>query len=87
MERQVVPNVAVSIDYVGNVGHDQTGKIDINEGPLGANGQVTRLGVNGFDPTGTLIPAAARGVNFRRVLQYQSREASTATMRGWRWGW
>ena len=28
-----------------------------------------------FDPTGTLIPAAARGVNFRRVLQYQTLDA------------
>jgi len=82
MERQVVPNVAVTIDYVGNVGHDQTGKIDINEGPLGANGQVTRLGVNAFDPTGTIIPAAARGVNFRRVLQYQSREAFNSDYQG-----
>ena len=35
MERQVMPNVAVSVDYVGNVGHDQTGTIDINEGPVG----------------------------------------------------
>jgi hypothetical protein len=82
MERQVVPNVAVSIDYVGNVGHDQTGKIDINEGPLGPNGQVTRLGVNGFDPTGTLIPAVARGVPFRRVLQYQSLEAFNSDYQG-----
>jgi hypothetical protein len=82
MERQVVPNVAVSIDYVGNVGHDQTGKIDINEGPLNASGQVTRLGVNGFDPTGTLIPAAARGVNFRRVLQYQTLDAFNSDYEG-----
>jgi len=28
-----------------------------------------------FDPTGTLIPAAARGVNFRRVLQFQTLDA------------
>jgi len=75
VERQLLPNVAVRVDYVGNVGRDQTGRIDINEGPLGPNGRVTRLGVNGFDPTGTLIPAEARGVNFRRVLQYQTRDA------------
>ena len=75
MERQLIPNVALSVDYVGNVGHDQTGKIDINEGPMRANGEVTWQGVNAFDPTGTLIPAAARGVNFRRVLQYQTLEA------------
>jgi Carboxypeptidase regulatory-like domain/TonB dependent receptor/TonB-dependent Receptor Plug Domain len=75
MERQLIPNVALSVDYVGNVGYDQTGKIDINEGPVGANGEVTRRGINAFDPDGTLIPAAARGVNFRRVLQYQTLEA------------
>ena len=75
MERQLVPNVAVTIDYVGNIGRDQTGQIDINEGPLNASGSVTRLGVNVFDPTGTLIPAAARGVNFRRVLQFQTLDA------------
>ena len=75
VERQVVPNVAVTVDYVGNVGRDQTGKIDINEGPLNASGSVTWQGVAAFDPTGTLIPAAARGVNFRRVLQYQTLDA------------
>jgi carboxypeptidase family protein/TonB-dependent receptor-like protein len=75
VERQLIPNLAVTVDYVGNVGRDQTGKIDINEGPLNAAGSVTRLGVGVFDPTGTLIPAAARGVNFRRVLQYQSIDA------------
>ena len=75
MERQLVPNVAVTIDYVGNIGRDQTGLIDINEGPLNASGSVTRLGVNVFDPTGTLIPTAARGVNFRRVLQFQTLDA------------
>ncbi|MGH9256680.1 MAG: TonB-dependent receptor domain-containing protein, partial [Vicinamibacterales bacterium] len=75
MERQVVPNLALTVDYVGNVGRDQTGKIDINEGPLNASGSVTRLGVNVFDPAGTLTPAAARGVNYRRVLQYQTLDA------------
>jgi hypothetical protein len=88
VERQVVPNVAVTVDYVGNVGHDQTGTIDINEGPLGPHRGVTRLGVNVFDPTGTLIPAEARGVNFRRVLQYQTLDAfNTDYHGGWRWGW
>ena len=28
----------------------------------------------GFDPSGTLIPAAARNANFQRVLQYQTRD-------------
>ena len=72
VERQIIPNLAVTIDYVGNIGRDQTGKVDINEGPLDASGDVTWRGIAAFDPTGTLIPAAARGVNFRRVLQYQS---------------
>jgi hypothetical protein len=75
LERQLVPNLAVTVDYVGNIGRDQTGLIDINEGPLNASGSVTRLGINVFDPTGTLIPAAARGVNFRRVLQFQTLDA------------
>jgi hypothetical protein len=82
VERQVVPNVALTVDYVGNVGHDQTGTVDINEGPLGANGLVTRRGVNAFDPTGELIPAAARGVNFRRVLQYQTLDAFNTDYHG-----
>jgi hypothetical protein len=43
MERQLVPNLALTVDYVGNIGRDQTGKIDINEGPLNASGSVTRL--------------------------------------------
>jgi hypothetical protein len=75
VERQIVPNLALTVDYVGNIGRDQTGKIDINEGPLNAGGSVTWQGVAAFDPTGTLIPAAARGVNFRRVLQYQTLDA------------
>jgi hypothetical protein len=75
VERQILPNVAVRVDYVGNVGRDQTGRIDINEGPVGPTGVVSRPGVNGFDPTGTLIPAAARNTVFGRVLQYQTLEA------------
>ena len=82
MERQVVPNVAFTVDYVGNVGPDQTGTIDINEGPLDANGEVTRPGIGVFDPTGTLIPAAARGVRFRRVLQYQTLDAFNTDYQG-----
>jgi hypothetical protein len=74
VEHQVMPNLAVRVDYVGNRGHDQTGRIDINEGPLGPDGRVTRLGVAVFDPTGTLVPTAARGTAFRRTLQYQTRE-------------
>lgn len=75
MERELVPNLAFRVDYVGNQGRDGTGRIDINEGPIGPNGRVTRLGVNAFDLTGVLIPPAARGANFRRVLQYQTLDA------------
>ena len=82
MERQLLPNLALSVDYVGNVGHDQTGQVDINEGPLDANGEVTRPGIGVFDPTGTLIPAAARGVRFRRVLQYQTLDAFNSDYQG-----
>ena len=82
VERQLVPNVAVTVDYVGNVGHDQTGTVDINEGPLGPDGEVTHQGIGVFDPTGTLIPAAARGVNFRRVLQYQTLDAFNTDYHG-----
>ena len=52
------------------------------KGRSGANGSVTRLGVNVFDPTGTLIPEAARGVNFRRVLQYQTLDAFNTDYHG-----
>ena len=65
VERQVGANMAFTVDYVGNIGRDQTGLIDINEGPLNASGSVTRLGVDVFDSTGELIPAAARGVATR----------------------
>jgi len=82
VERQLVPNVALSVDYVGNVGHDQTGTIDINEGPLGVDGEVTYQGIDVFDPTGTKIPAAARGVNFRRVLEYQTLAAFNTDYQG-----
>jgi len=75
VEHQLVPNLAVRADYVGNRGRDQTGRIDINEGPPGPDGRVTRLGVNVFDPAGVLIPPQARGTAFRRVLQYQTLDA------------
>jgi hypothetical protein len=75
LKRELMRDVAMSVDYVGNVGRDQLGLIDINEGPLGANGRVTRLGANGFDPDGTLIPQSARSASFRRVFQYQTLDA------------
>ena len=66
---QLFGTTALGIDYVGNASRDQNGVIDINEPVNGV-----RPGVNVFDPTGALIPAAARGTNFRRVLQNQSRD-------------
>jgi hypothetical protein len=69
ISRQLFSNAAVSIDYVGNASRDQNGTVDINEPVNGV-----RPGIAVFDPAGTLIPAAARGTNFRRVLQDQSRD-------------
>jgi hypothetical protein len=74
MQREIFPNLAVGVDYVGHRGYDQTAQIDISEGPPGPDGRVTRLTADEFDPTGTLIPEAARATNFRRVLQYQTRD-------------
>ena len=74
VKRQLGSALAVSADYVGNRGRDQVGQIDINEGPAGANGRITRRGVNIFDPNGELVPPEARSTNFRRVIQYQSRD-------------
>lgn len=78
IKREIARNMAVSIDYVGNRGRDNTGIIDINEGPVGANGRVTRRGVAAFDPSGTLVPAAARGTTFAQFNQYQTRELGDA---------
>jgi hypothetical protein len=65
--RELAPDVALTLDYVGNVSRDQLGVIDINEPVNGV-----RPGVDVFDPDGTIVPAEARGVNFGRVLQYQT---------------
>jgi hypothetical protein len=73
IQREIIPTMALTVDYVGNRGRDQTLRIDINEPRLLPNGQFGRPGPAVFDPDGTLIPAAARGTNFQRVLQYQSR--------------
>ncbi len=75
VKRQLGSDLAVSLDYVANRGRDQVNLIDINEGPPGPNGRITRLGVDVFDPNGELIPPQARSTNFIRVLQYQSLEA------------
>jgi hypothetical protein len=72
-KQQLLSDVAVSVDYVGNIGRNQVQLVDINEGPPLANGRITRVGVNGFDPDGELIPPEARNTSFIQVLQYQSR--------------
>jgi hypothetical protein len=73
VKHELMPNLGLSVDYIGNRGRDQTGLIDINEGPT-VDGETTLLGVDVFDPTGELIPEEARSANFRRVLQYQTRD-------------
>jgi hypothetical protein len=74
VERQLIPNLSVSVDYVGNRAGAQSGLIDISEGPVGPNGRITRLRADQFDPTGTLIPTFGRNVAFGKVLQYQTRD-------------
>jgi hypothetical protein len=75
VKHELAPNMAVSIDYAGNRGRNNTATIDINEGPTGANGRITRLGVNTFDPNGDIVPlsnTAARTANYIQFLQYQT---------------
>ena len=45
VKREVMPNLAVGVDFVGNRGRNQTGLIDINEGPPGADGAIDASGV------------------------------------------
>jgi hypothetical protein len=78
VKREIANNMAVSIDYVGNRGRDNTAVIDINEGPVDATGRVTRLGVAAFDPTGALVPASARNTTFAQFNQEQTRELGSA---------
>jgi hypothetical protein len=78
VKHELARNMAVSVDYVGNRGRNNTAIIDINEGPAGANRRVTRLGVNTFDPSGALVPlsnTAARNTSFIQFLQYQTLSA------------
>ena len=72
VKREIMPNLGVSIDYVGNRGRNQTTQIDISEGPPGPNGRITRLTADQFDPDGTIVPPVARDVEFGRVLEYQT---------------
>ena len=79
VKRELFPNIAASVDYVGNRGRDNTAVIDINEGPVNpATGRVTRLGVDVFDPTGELVPPEARGATFVQFNQNQTTELGSA---------
>ncbi len=78
VKREIANGLALSVDYVGNRGKENTGVIDINEGPAGANGRVTRLGVNVFDPNGELVPPEARGATFVQFNQEQTKELGGA---------
>jgi len=78
VKREVANNMAVSIDYVGNRGRDNTAVIDINEGPVDATGRVTRRGVAAFDPNGLLVPAVGRSTTFAQFNQEQTRELGSA---------
>ena len=70
VNQQLFANAAAAVDYVANVSRDQVGIVDINEPVNGV-----RPGVDGFDPTGSLIPPEARSTPFLRVLQAQTRAA------------
>lgn len=78
VKRELANNMAASIDYVGNEGRNNTGIIDINEGPLNAAGRVTRRGVSLFDPSGALVPADARSTTFAQFNQNQTAELGSA---------
>jgi hypothetical protein len=69
VQRQIMANVALGVDYIGNRGRDRMRQIDISEGAPGPNGRIVRLTPAQFDPAGTLIPASARNTSFLRVLQ------------------
>jgi hypothetical protein len=70
INHQFAANAAIAADYVANVSRDQLGVIDINE-PINR----VRPGVDVIDPSGVLIPAAARATRFARVLQVQTSPA------------
>ena len=74
-KREVMRDTAVSVDYVGNRGYDNTAPIDINEGPLTAAGRITRLGAAAFDPNSALVNGSARTAAFQGFYQFQTLDA------------
>jgi hypothetical protein len=75
VKHELMTDLAVSADYVGNRGRDVTSLVDINEPRVLPDGRRGRPGVEVFDQTGTLIPAQFRGAAFQRVLQFQNLDA------------
>ena len=76
VSQQLGSNAAIAIDYVGNVSHDQLGHDRHQRAGERRAGPAPAV----FDPDGELIPPEARGTNFQRVLQMQTRaRRSTAT--------
>jgi len=76
VEHQIANNMAVTADYVGNRGYDNTAPIDINEGAINpATGRITRRGVSVFDPAGTLVTGSARNAAFQGFYQFQTLDA------------
>lgn len=75
VKRELMRDMALSIDYVGNRGRDLTAVIDINEGPVNpTTGRITRPGVSGFNPNNVLnLPAAALTTTFAQFNQEQTR--------------
>ena len=75
VQREIARGMAVTVDYVGSRGRDQTGLIDLNEVRPLANGTIGRPGPSVFDADGSRIPAQARGASFQRVLEYVTSSA------------
>ena len=75
VKHELMTDLAVSADYIGNRGRDINAVVDINEPRVLPNGSRGRPGVTVFDPDGTLIPAQFRGAAFQRVLQFQNSDA------------
>src|SRR5258705_2043894 len=75
VQRAIFRGLALTVDVVATRGYDQTGRIDINEPRLLANGTIGRPGPAVCGPNGTVDPAAAREAAVPRVLPDQSKTA------------
>ena len=72
IQREIMPGIALTVDYVGNRGRDQTLRIDINEPRLLPNGTIGRPGPVGVRSGRNADPAAGAQHELPRVLQYQT---------------